>query len=61
MPDHPKIPLEKVIPRASPDAIKLMEWMLQYNPKNRPRPSQILAHEFFKTKPLIGTAQLKTG
>ena len=50
MPEHPRVPLEKVLPRASPEAISLMEWMLQYNPKNRPRPSQVLTHEFFKTK-----------
>jgi serine/threonine protein kinase len=50
MPDHPKIPLSKVVPRASAEAISLMEWMLQYNPKNRPRPGQILTHEFFKQK-----------
>ena len=28
MPDHNRIPLEKVLPRASPEAISLMEWML---------------------------------
>jgi serine/threonine protein kinase len=55
MPEHARIPLEKVIPRATPEAISLMEWMMNYNPKNRPRPSQILSHEFFKTKQL-GTA-----
>lgn len=35
-----------------------MEWMLQYNPKKRPRPSQILSHEFFSPKSL-GSAQAK--
>jgi serine/threonine protein kinase len=59
MPEHSRIPLEKIIPRATAEAISLMEWMMNYNPKNRPRPSQILSHEFFKTKQL-GTAQ-KTG
>jgi hypothetical protein len=33
MPDHPKIDLQKIVPRASPEAIRLMEWMLSYNPK----------------------------
>lgn len=28
MADHPKIPLIKVVPRASSEAISLMEWML---------------------------------
>lgn len=32
---------------------------MQYNPKNRPRPSQILNHEFFKTK-LPTSSLLKT-
>jgi len=27
-----------------------MEWMLSYNPKKRPKPSQVLAHEFFHPK-----------
>lgn len=39
MPDHGRIPLQNVIPRASPDAIRLMEQMLSYNPKKRPKPS----------------------
>jgi serine/threonine protein kinase len=61
IPDYPKIPLEKIVTRASREAISLMEWMLQYNPKNRPRPSEILSHEFFKTKQLLtATKQLET-
>jgi serine/threonine protein kinase len=36
----------KFVPRASPEALNLLEWMLQYNPKKRPKPSQILQHEF---------------
>jgi len=39
MPEHIKVPLINVVPRASLEAINLMEWMLQYNPKKRPRPS----------------------
>ena len=38
MPDHPKIPLKNVVPRASAEAISLMEWMLSYNPRKRPKP-----------------------
>jgi serine/threonine protein kinase len=60
IPDYPKIPLEKIVTRASREAISLMEWMLQYNPKNRPRPSEILSHEFFKTKQLETTADTNT-
>lgn len=50
MPEHNRISLAKIIPRASPDAIRVMEWMLQYNPKKRPKPSQVLSHEFFHPK-----------
>lgn len=50
MPEHPKIELHKIIPRASPEAIRLMEWMLAYNPKKRPKPAQLLSHEFFHPK-----------
>lgn len=62
MPEHNRIPLTKVIPRASPEAIRVMEWMLQYNPKKRPKPSQVLAHEFFHPKTSISkdASQLKT-
>lgn len=28
MPDHPRVPLKQVLPRASDEAINLMEWML---------------------------------
>ena len=50
MPEHARIDLLCVVPRASPEAIKLMDWMLNYNPKKRPKPSQVLAHEFFHPK-----------
>ena len=59
MPDHPKVPLSSVLPRASPEAISLMEWMLQYNPKKRPRPNQLLQHEFFTPKVLGSSLQNK--
>ena len=54
MVDHKKVSLISFIPRASAEAISLMEWMLQYNPKKRPRPSQIMQHEFFHPKTLTG-------
>jgi hypothetical protein len=28
MPEHSRVPLSNVVPRASPEAISLMEWML---------------------------------
>ena len=55
MPDHTKIPLQQVVPRAHPEAIKLMDEMLNYNPKKRPKPSQVLAHPFFHPKTSLGT------
>lgn len=58
MPDYPKQPLAKFVPRASSEALNLMEWMLQYNPKKRPKPSQILSHEFFY--PQTHTSQFKS-
>jgi len=62
MPEHQKINLQTVVPRASPEAIRLMDWMLSYNPKKRPKPSQVLAHEFFQPKTSVSNAQasLKT-
>jgi len=30
-----------------------MEWCLSYNPKKRPKPSQVLQHEFFHPKTSI--------
>jgi len=42
MADHPKLPLQNFVPRASTEALSLMEWMMQYNPKKRPKPYQIL-------------------
>jgi serine/threonine protein kinase len=36
-----------------------MEWMMSYNPKKRPRPSQILQHEFFTPKLLSSALQNK--
>ena len=35
-----------------------MEWMLAYNPRNRPKPNQVLAHAFFHPKTLGNEAKL---
>ena len=53
LPEHAKINLQSVVPRASPEAIRLMDWCLSYNPKKRPKPSQVLQHEFFHPKTSI--------
>ena len=37
-----------LIPEASTEAIDLMEWMLQYAPRNRPSAAEILKHPFFE-------------
>jgi serine/threonine protein kinase len=35
------------MPNASRDAIDIMEWMLEFNPKKRPDCNQIMKHQFF--------------
>jgi len=35
-----------------------MEWMLSYNPKKRPKPSQVLQHEFFHPKTSVSNNQV---
>ena len=50
MPDHKKKDLSVLVPRASKDAIDLMEWMLKYNPRDRPKAHEVLTHEFFAGK-----------
>ena len=35
-----------------------MEWMLSYNPKKRPKPSQVLQHEFFHPKTSVSNNQI---
>jgi len=58
MPEHKKINLSTVVPRASPEAIRLMDWMLSYNPKKRPKPSQVISHEFFHPKTSVSNKQV---
>ena len=35
-----------------------MEWMLSYNPKKRPKPSQVLSHEFFHPKTSVSNTMV---
>lgn len=44
---YTRVPLENIIKSASPDAIDLLNQMLQYDPAKRPSASQILTHPYF--------------
>ncbi len=44
---YSKVPLENIIKNASPDAIDLMNQMLQYDSAKRPSASQVLSHPYF--------------
>jgi len=46
-PKWDKVDLSTILKTASKDAIEIIEWMLKYNPKNRPSASQLLIHPFF--------------
>ena len=56
-PQFVKTPLSTLIPNASPEAIKLMQDMLHYNPKKRPTAKQALAYPYFREK--MGPIQLE--
>lgn len=45
---HKPQSLRSIIPRANNNAIHLLEWMLSFNPANRPSASQCLQHPFFQ-------------
>lgn len=45
---RPKIPLEKIYPNASDDALDLMEKMLKFNPRKRITVEEALKHPYFK-------------
>jgi len=47
-PQFSPTPLSSLIPQASPEAIKLMEDTMRYNPSKRPTCSQCLQYPFFK-------------
>ncbi|CAI2362119.1 unnamed protein product [Moneuplotes crassus] len=45
-----KIDLSTILKRASKEAIELIEWMLKYNPLERPSASQLIIHPFFSSE-----------
>lgn len=47
-PKFVRTPLETLIPNASPEAIKLMEDLMQFDPKKRPTSSQALQYPYFQ-------------
>jgi len=47
-PQFSPTPLSQLIPQASPEAIKLMEDTMRYNPSKRPTCTQCLQYPFFK-------------
>merc|ERR1719271_1586574 len=47
-PQFSPTPLSQLIPQASPEAIKLMEDTMGYNPSKRPTCTQCLQYPFFK-------------
>ena len=49
-PKWDKIDLSTVLHNAPKEAIELIEWMLKYNPKERPSASQLIIHPFFSSK-----------
>lgn len=42
--------LEELIPKASPEAISLINSLLQINPQKRPTALQAIKHEYFQVK-----------
>ncbi|XP_005112397.1 cyclin-dependent kinase 20 [Aplysia californica] len=51
-PDNPPIPLEKIVPDASEEALDLLKQFLVYPSKQRISAKQALLHQYFFTEPL---------
>lgn len=47
MPYYKKRSLSEFIPSASPAALSLIEWMLKYNPKDRPTADELMNQPYF--------------
>ncbi|KAI9059604.1 Pkinase-domain-containing protein [Trametes sanguinea] len=48
-PRYPKIPFSQVLPKASPQAIDLLERLLQFDPAKRISAAEALTHPYFTT------------
>ncbi|CAE6409239.1 unnamed protein product [Rhizoctonia solani] len=48
-PRYPKVPWQQVVPKASPQAIDLLERLLQFDPTKRITAQEALSHPYFAT------------
>ncbi|KAI0825211.1 kinase-like domain-containing protein [Trametes gibbosa] len=51
-PRYPKIPFSQVVPKASPQAVDLLERLLQFDPSKRISAAEALTHPYFTTNPV---------
>ncbi|KAH9846601.1 Pkinase-domain-containing protein [Lenzites betulinus] len=51
-PRYPKIPFQQVVPKASPQAVDLLERLLQFDPSKRISAAEALTHPYFTTNPV---------
>nr|AHC00609.1 mitogen-activated protein kinase [Ganoderma lucidum] len=54
-PRYPKIPFSQVLPKASPQALDLLERLLQFDPSKRISAAEALTHPYFSTSQPIYT------
>mmetsp|Transcript_9440 Transcript_9440/g.13959 ORF Transcript_9440/g.13959 Transcript_9440/m.13959 type:complete len:412 (+) Transcript_9440:135-1370(+) len=56
VPHYPAVPLRKLVPNASEEALQLINDCLQFDPLRRPTASQALNYPFFKNHPGCATS-----
>ncbi|KAL0950632.1 hypothetical protein HGRIS_007422 [Hohenbuehelia grisea] len=52
-PRYPKMPFQQVLPKASPQAIDLLERLLKFDPAERISATEALSHPYFSANPQI--------